>query len=246
MRRLSALAFLLTAVLVRAETPALLNDAMQKLIADEHHWAFTQTTQRFDKAGRREGGLFVEHYDPSKPFDRQWQLVKYDGRAPTSWETSAWRRKKQKETARREEKSLGDVLDLGHATLANETDKAATYLVPVEKNASRRFPADKIEVFMTVDKGRRALTAFSLQPREPFRVAGVMRLESGRVDGRLDVVKDNFAPALTWVKGNGRLRVLGLFHVGMGAELNYSDFQRVRPYNDRFSVQIGDVKALNF
>ena len=246
MRRLLAAIFLLTALLARAETPALLSEAMQKLIANEHHWAFTQKTQRFDKAGKPEGGLFVEHYDPSQPYERQWQLVKYDGRQPTSWETSSWRRKKLKEVARREEKSLGDVLDLGHATLANETDKAATFLVPVEKNASRRFPADKIEVFMTVDKSRRALTAFSVQPREPFRVAGVMKLESGRVDGRLDVVKENYAPALTWIKGAGRLRVLGLFHVGMGAELSYSDFERVRPYNDRFSVQIGDVKALNF
>jgi hypothetical protein len=77
-------------------------------------------------------------------------------------------------------------------------------------------------------------------------VAGVLKVESGRVDGRLDVINQNYAPALTWVKGDGQGRLLGLFRIGMGAEQTYSDFRRVKPYNDRFAVKIGDIKALDF
>jgi hypothetical protein len=246
MRRLSIIALLLCTVSARAETPALLDQAVKKLIADENHWAFTQTTQRFDKDGKAAGGPTVERFDPSKPFDQEWQLLAYEGRTPKESELSYWQRQKQRALRRREEKSLGDVLDLEHATLAGETTATATFLVPIMEGASKRFPADQLEVFMDVNKAQRALTAFSVQPRGVFRMAVVLKVESGRVDGRLAVVKPNYAPTLVWLKGAGEGHLFGLIKVGMGAEVNFSDFQRVRPYNDRFEVKIGDVKALNF
>jgi hypothetical protein len=48
------------------------------------------------------------------------------------------------------------------------------------------------------------------------------------------------------VRGSGSLRLLGFFHIGVAGEQDRTDYQRVRPYNDRFSVKIGDVKALDF
>ena len=246
MRRLSILALVLCTVSARAEVPVLLDQAVKKLIADENHWAFTQKTQRFDKSGKVAGGLTVERFDPSKPLDQEWQLLSFEGRTPRSSELSSWQRQKERELKRREEKSLGDVLDLEHATLAGETTKTSTYLVPIMEGASKRFPADQIEVFMDVDKKQRALTAFSVQPRGVFRMAVVLKVESGRVDGRLDVVKPNYPPTLVWLKGAGEGHLFGLIKVGMGAEVNFSNFERVRPYNDRFEVKIGDIKALNF
>jgi hypothetical protein len=246
MRRLLIVLTLMTAGLARAETPVLLDSAIQKLIADDDHWAFTQTFRRIDKAGRPQGGLYVERYDPSKPFDQQWRLVKFNGRTPTALELDNWRRAKLRALSRGEDRFFLDKLDFEHATLFGETAETATFLVPIFKNASRRLPADKIEVFMTVDKARGALVAFSLQPRESFRVAGILKLESGFVDGRLEVVNQQYPPALTSVRGSGSLRLLGFFHIGVAGEQDRTDYQRVRPYNDRFSVKIGDVKALDF
>jgi len=224
----------------------LLAGAIQKLIADEDHWAFTQTTQRYDKSGKPDGGTTVERYDPSKPLEQEWQLIQYAGHAPTDLETHIWHWQKEKAMKRHGEKTLGDVLDLDHSTDTSETPASVTFLVPILKGASDRFPADKLEVFMSVDKRLGALTAFSLRPKQPFRYAGVVKVESGDLEGRLDVVQDNTTPALVWWKGSGRLRILGLIPVGIGREASYADFKRVTPFSDRFEVKIGDVKALNF
>jgi hypothetical protein len=229
-----------------AETPPLLDDAIQKLIADVDHWAYTVSTQAFDKSGRPSRGPTVERYDPSRPYDQAWTLFRYEGRLPTESEKSSWRRAKERDLKRRQEKSFGDYLDLVHARPFSETPKSVTYLVPLVKAASKRWPLDKIQVFLEVDKSLHALVAFRIQPREPFRVAGVFKLDSGQVEGRLTPVQPAYAPALVWWKGSGSGHVLGIFRLGMGSEANYTAFRRVKPYADRFDVKIGDVKALNF
>ena len=237
---------LLLSVAVHAETPPLLAEAVRKVVADEDHWAYTVIIQRFDKNGKTVGGPFVERYDPSQPFHEQWVLLKYDGHAPTESEASVWRRHRDHQMKQKEEKSLGEVLDLDHATLASESGASATFLVPIMPGLSKRFPADQLEVFMNVDKAAQALISFSLQPRGPFRVVGVLKVESGEADGRLEVVKPGFAPTFVWIKATGVGHLFGLFKVGRGCEMTFGDFRRVKPYNDRFEVKIGDVKALNF
>ena len=246
MRPSLVMLILIAAVPLRAETPALLSKAIQKLIADEDHWAYTETTLKFDRTGKPSGGPTVERYDPSKPMSEEWRLIRYLGHAPTPDELRMWRYQKEKDMRRHGEKTLGDVLDLDHASLSSETAAAATFHVPILKGASSRFPADKLEVFMNVDKRLGALTSFALRPKEPFRIAGVVKVESGDLEGRLDIVKANTTPALVWWKGTGKFRVLGIIPIGMGREATYADFKRVTPYNERFEVKIGDLKALNF
>jgi len=237
---------LLGASLARAVVPAPLDEAIQKLIHDEDHWAFTQKTQKFDKTGKPNGGPTIERYDPSMPFDQQWELLQFSGHAPTSGELASWRRQKQRELKHHGEKGLGELLDLDRATLLSTGADRQTYLVPLFKNASKRFPADKVEVLMNIDSAKHALTSFSLRPTGPFRIAGFFRVDSGEAEGRLEVIQPKYAPALVWVKGAGSGKLLGLFRMGMGFEVNYSEIKRVRPFNDRFDVKIGDVKALDF
>jgi hypothetical protein len=246
MRRALLITLFLANLPLRAEAPALLDQAIRKLMADVDHWAYTETTQKFGSSGKPEGGPTVERFDPSKPAEQEWQLIRYQGHAPSDSELRYWKRQKESEMKHRGEKSLGDVLDLDHAVLASQTDATATFRVPILKDASKRFPADKLEVFMNVDKRLGALTSFALKPKAPFRIAGVVRVESGDLEGRLDVVKDNTTPALVWWKGSGKLRVLGIIPIGIGREASYAEFKRVTPFNDRFEVKIGDIKALNF
>lgn len=246
MRRACFLLLFLSPLLGRADAPPLLHDAIQKLIADDDHWAFTQSTQRFDRLGKPTGGLTIEKFDPSQPTDLEWQLLQFRGHPPTSAELESWQFQKERSLKHHGEKNLGDVLDLDHAAIASETPAAVTFVVPIMKDASKRFPADKLEVFMQVDRTRHALTSFSLRPKAPFRIAGVVKLESAEVDGRLEVVQANYTPALVWARGSGTGRILGLIPIGMGEEVNFSSFHRVHPYNDRFEVKIGDIKALNF
>ena len=112
-----------------------------------------------------------------------------------------------------------------------------------------RAPADSVVLVVgeNVIPGVHAvLTAFSVQQREKFRVAGVASVDSVQVDGRLASVDGRFAPVLVWARGNGRGHLFGLIPVSVGRELSYGDFRRVKPFRERFGVQIGEIKALDF
>ena len=230
----------------RSEVPTPLADAIQKLVHDEDHWAYTQRTQRFNKSGEPDGGPTIERYDPSLPIDEQWQLIQYSGHKPTEGERGKWRRQKEHQQKHHGEKTLGDFLDLEHATLFSSAADRLTFLVPLTKNSIGRFPADKLEVFMNVDPAQHTLTSFSLRPKGVFHLAGVIRIDGGEFEGRLQTILPKYAPTFVWGKGSGYGKVLGIFKVGMGGEVNLSDFKRVMPFNDRFDVKIGDIKALNF
>ena len=230
----------------RSEVPTPLADAIQKLVHDEDHWAYTQRTQRFNKSGEPDGGPTIERYDPSLPIDEQWQLIQYSGHKPTEGERGKWRRQKEHQQKHHGEKTLGDFLDLEHATLFSSAADRLTFLVPLTKNSIGRFPADKLEVFMNVDPVQHTLNSFSLRPKGVFHLAGVIRIDGGEFEGRLQTILPKYAPTFVWGKGSGYGKVLGIFKVGMGGEVNLSDFKRVLPFNARFDVKIGDIKALNF
>ncbi len=225
--------------------PAPLAAALQKLLVDQDHWAYTQTTQLFDRHGRPEDGLQVERYDPSQPDDAQWTLLQRKGRPPTEREVRAWKRKKEKEMRRREEKSLGEVLDFARATVIREEGPAAVYEVPLKPSASRRFPAEKFVAYLSVNRERLHLERFGLKARESFRMVGVAKVEKVEIDAQFATVDPQYAPQPQLIQASGTGRVL-FFRVGASAEIKWSDFKRVTPYNDRFVVELGELKVLDF
>lgn len=225
--------------------PAPLAVALQKLMADEGHWAYTQTTQVFDRAGRPEEGPQVERYDPSQPDDAQWTLLQRKGRTPTDREVRAWKRKKEKEIRRREEKSLGEVLDFGRAAVQREEGPTIVYEVPLKASASRRFPAEKFVAYLAVNRDRGELERFGLKAREAFRMVGVAKIEKVEIDAQFATVDPQYAAQPQVIHASGTGRVL-FFRVGASAAITWSDFKRVTPYNDRFVVELGELKVLDF
>ena len=229
-----------------AQTPLPLAQAVDKLIAEDEHWAYTRVTRSLSRDGTPSSSVTIEQFDPSRPYDRQWTLVTLNGHAPSRSDVASWQTAKVRMTKARGERTLGDILDLDHARVLTETSVSVAYAVPILPDASKRFPADKFQVIMTVDKVHAVLTAFSVQQREKFRVAGVASVDSVQVDGRLASVDGRFAPVLVWARGNGRGHLFGLIPVSVGREFSYGDFRRVKPFRERFGVQIGEIKALDF
>jgi len=225
--------------------PPPLATALHKLMVDHDHWAYTQTTQVYDRAGRPEEGSQVERYDPSQPEEQQWTLLQRKGRPPTDREVRAWKRKKEKELRRREEKSLGEVLDFARATVTREEGATLVYEVPLKPAASRRFPAEKFVAFLTVDRERQQLERFGLKARESFRMVGVARVDKVEIDAHFATVDPQYPPQPHLILASGTGRVL-FFRVGASAEIKWSDFKRVTPYNDRFVVELGELKVLDF
>lgn len=233
------------ATTLRAETPELLETALRKLQAEENRWAFTQTTQTYDRQGRPDGGVMVEKHDPSQPPDRQWTLVLRDGKPPTERQVRAWKKKRDKETRRRQEKSLGQVIDFASAKPAREDATAVVYELALQKDASRRFPAEKFVVFMTVERATQTLGHVALRTRGSFRMIGVAKVDQVELDVDLRPIDPAHAPQPTRLKVSGTGKVL-FVRVGGSAEIALTEHRRVTPYDDRFTVEVGELKVLDF
>lgn len=228
-----------------AAMPPLLDAAIRKLQADEDHWAFTQTVQEFDGEGQPTGGPTVERYDPSRPDARQWQLLQWRGHAPSEHERRVWRRRKEKEMRRREDKKLGEVMDFDGARAVRDTPDEVVFEVPLRRGESGRLPADKFVVQMLVNRQRETLQSFKLTNRERFRALGIARIDDVEIVAQFGTIDERYAPQPYFIRARGAGRLL-FFKVGGGAEVHWSDFRRVKPYKDRFEVKIGELKAFGF
>ena len=69
---------------------ALLEDALARIAADSERWAYTETSLANDTKGKSKGEKVVR-YDPSKPYDEQYTLLKIDSEPPTADQIAHYR-----------------------------------------------------------------------------------------------------------------------------------------------------------
>lgn len=235
----------LFATVAPAAVPPLLDAAVKKLQADENRWAFTQTTQVYDRKGEREDGATVERFDPSQPPDAQWTLLQIEGREPTAREERSWRKRKEREMKRREEKSLGEVMDLENAREVERYDGQVVFEVPLQPGASRRLPSEKFAVLMSVNETGETLQEFMLKTTDSFRALGVAKVDRIEIKADFASIDPQYVPQPRRIVATGTGRLL-FFPFGATAEITWSDFKRVKPYDERFEVRIGEMKVFGF
>ena len=249
--------FFFTALVVRAEVPSLLGEALQKTLRDTDRWAYTQTLVEQDGKGkvlRRS----VVRFDPSKPYAEQYTPLLVDGRDPSAADLKKYRRRGEKrgeriDKAEREgsdstegnRQSLGELMDLEHATLASEDEKTISFEVPLKKEGNKRLPPDKFQVLARIDKTSHTFQRIEATLREPMRAALVVKIKSGEGLIEFGSVDPKFAPTPVTLRGTGLYSIL-FIPGGRTYEATHSDFKRVKPYGDRFDVQIGTMKTIDF
>lgn len=235
------------------EYRTLFQDALAKIAADMERWAYTETTIERDTKGQSKGEKVVR-YDPSKPYAEQRTLLKLDGKPPTESQLDKFRREQEKRRQHREahemkgqpaSQSLGDLADLGHTTVVADEAGKIIYEVPLRREGNQRFPPEKFRVLARLDKERRALENVAVVLREPLRMALVVKIKSGTLNAGFATIDPKFAPTLQTLHAEGAGSIL-FVPVGRSYDLERSDFKRVKPYNERFDVQVGPVKVLDF
>ena len=239
-----SLALVPLALATETGAPGPLDDALRKLLADEGYWTYTRTIRVFDKDDRLER-TDVERYDPSKPEAGRWRLLLRNGEPPSEADVRGWERQRRREMRRRG-KPLGAILDFPGATLADDNRSHLIYSIPILPGASRRLPAEKFYVLLQVNKERGEIDRLALRTTEAFRVAGVARVENVEADAVFGVIDPAYPAQPVTATAVGQARVAWFFRVGGRAELSWADFQRVTPYDARYEVTIGDLKALDF
>lgn len=257
MRRLMIISLLAATVSARAAVPQILQDALKKLSVDTDRWAYTQTAIQKDDKGKTKSEV-VLRFDPSKPYAEQYTPLKIDGKVPSDSQVRKYRRQGERRGERIERgeatgvvesssqrKSLGELMDLEKATVAEENEKTITYEVPLKKEGNDRLPPEKFRVTARLSKELRALENVSATLRAPLREKLILKLSSGEGHIEFTTVDPKHPPQLTEIRGSGSGSIL-FVPIGRSYELRREDYKRVKPYGDRFDVQIGTLKAIDF
>jgi hypothetical protein len=256
MRRLYfILGFLIAAASASAAAPALLEEALKKTLRDVDRWAYTDTTVQRDEKGRPKERTVVR-FDPSKPYAEQYTPIEIDGKPPTPSALRKYRKKGEKRGARIEKaerdgeddpkrKSLGELMDLENAVVTAEDAVSVTYEVPLKKEGNNRFPPEKFRVTALINKTDHSLKFVDMKLREAMRAMLLVKVKSGEATLAFESANPKFAPPLTKIRAAA---TASAFFVSIGGryDSDRTDFKRVKPYGDRFDVQIGTMKALDF
>jgi hypothetical protein len=244
-----------------ATIPPPLADALAKLPQDFDHWAYTETRRFTDLKGRVKET--ITRFDPSKPYAEQFTPIKINNLEPTKKQLEEYRKRGERRGKRLEQEdgegkipaaqtpSLninGSTLpvDLEHAIL--HTDGPAgqlLYEIPLKSDPKSPVPIEKFQLFARLNAENHALENVSLKLRESFRVKLIANIKSGEASIDFTSIDPKFNPFPTSLTGDGRV---SFFFIPLGGqfEIKRTDFQRVKPYHEKFGVKIGPLKALDF
>jgi hypothetical protein len=243
----------------RAATPAeiaMLNEVLQKTAEDYRRWAYTEHTVLRDDKGRVKSET-VLRFDPSKPYAEQWTPIKINGKDPTDRDRAKYRKRGEKSAPKemavtltpnpdnRRRRSLGELIEVSKSSIATESATHTVFAVPLFKAGNERFPPEKFEVLARVKKEGRLLENISVRLRESFRSKLVVKVKSG--DASLDFapVNPKYAPALVAIEGDAEASIL-FVSIGGSMNLKRTELKHVKPFDERFEVQIGTLKAIDF
>lgn len=245
----------------RPATPAeaaLLNELLHKTADDLRRWAYTERRIMRDHEGKVKSDHLIR-YDPSKPYAEQWMPLQIDGKEPSDRDRARYRRRGEQsaeatkgaisgvQMGGRSSKrvALGEVIDVPRASISAETATHLVYEIPLRKVGNERFPPEKFMVHARVRKEGSVLENVSAKLRESFRSKLVVKVKSG--EGSIDFaqIDPQHPPTMVKVSGDAAASVL-FFNVGGSLELQRTDLKRVRPFDERFEVQIGNLKAIDF
>jgi len=239
----------------RAEIPTSLQTALEKLSEGQNRWAYTETKTNFNPDGSVKDETIIR-IDPSKPYPEQSIPVKICGRAPTEKDFKKHREsgEKKADALERAERTgnlppsrptLGQQLDLEKTTLSAEDEHTATYLVPLKKTDRQRFPPEKFEVFIRINKQAEAVEAVSLKLKSALRAKLIAKIKEGHATISFTQITPEFPPTMTNMEAQASASVL-FKSINQNFSVKRTDVRRVKPYDERFEVKLGPAQAIDF
>lgn len=240
-----------------ADQIALFKDAIKNSEQEPDRWAYTETTVNHLGLGSQKG-VTVLRVDPSKPYAEQFLPLQIDGKPPTEKQLKKYRgigEKRGKQLAqgpadpekaspaKAKPKEKGMKLDTEHPLVVSEDGDTVVFQVPLVDHGTG-IPCDKLQVRVVVGKTARHIRHASLRVLDSFRVKLVAKVKAGEASIDFSVVDPAFGPVMT--AANGSFGASLLF-VPVNGVFNSTrtDWKRVKPYDERFGVKIGPLKALD-
>jgi hypothetical protein len=242
----------------RPATPdevALLNETLYRVAGDYPRWAYTEHRIVRDAKGRVKTDLLLR-FDPSRPYAEQWTPLSVNGKEPSDRDRSKYRTlgeraappdptKPAVKTDLRRRVSLGELLDVPRSSIAGETATHFTFEIPLRKFGNERFPPEKFQVLVRLRKEGSVLENIAVRLRESFRSKLIVSVKSGEGTLEFAPVDPKRSPALVGLSGDAVASVL-FVPVGGSVSLTRTNLKHVKPFDERFEVQIGTLKAIDF
>jgi len=242
-------------VSVRPATPeesALLLNVLHKTADDLARWAYIEHRVVKTEKGKVKSQQVVR-YDPSLPYAEQWTPIEIDGREPGARDRSRFRRRGEEadpaspkvRNNRRARPALGEVIDAGRAFVAAESATHWVFEIPLLKLGNERFPPEKFQVHARVRKEGELMETIAVSLRESFRSKLLVKVKSGEGTIEFAQVDPKYPPTMVAISGDASVSVL-FVSIGGSVELKRTELRHVRLFDERFEVQIGSLKAIDF
>jgi hypothetical protein len=242
--------------LSREEEVAPLVAALVDLERPRGCWAYTLTTTQVED-GRTT--VMIERFNPFEPEERLWTLVSDDGRPPTEKAQSDYRRKRLRKWKKQQEQSAKRPPESKQAGVSALYSQIAVSAAPdsgVLTFAFEREPMHIRAMGFPLDLPRSRET-YVLNPtgkdvlRHTTINFGALTMTGIRIDAfeqatDYQIVETGLAPfpAKTFVRYH--IHFFGEDLGDASTESVYSDYVRVKCYDDRFSVQLGELNVIDF
>lgn len=264
-KRLLLLCVALGAASAHAAPPAPLEDALRVGVDGLDRWACTVTQRTFDGKGKLTKEA-VFRFDPSKPYAEEYTPIRIDGHPPAPKDLADYRKRGETRgdrLARRAAQPKPEkpkpakldrtvelngekaTTDIEHARVVAEDAAAITYEIPIVGLPPHPFPAGKFRLTAVVAKPDHVLAGAHLQLVSPLTVKVIARVKSG--DLHLTYARPDPRYPVVQTAEEGNLKLALFFIPISGSETTTrSDFVRVKPYDERFSVNVGALQTIGF
>lgn len=249
---------LMASAAIQAEGPSLLDEAWMNYVQDIDHWAYTETTRAVDEKGRVSRET-VTRYDPSKPYAEQFSILSHTGKVPIA-KMQKWARQRGIDRGEKLERPGGVeheakprimingrpmLADLEHAAISEETEQSITYLVALQAEGRKSPTEEHFRTFVTVSKSARAFERVLIQLPEPQQISLLVKLRKAGLSIDFATVDPRYTPTVTNLEDNIEMSAFLRKRSG-GHQTRRSDFKRVKPYRERFGVNVGPAKVIEF
>jgi hypothetical protein len=253
-----ALGWIVLIASASAETPALLQTAVDAVLADGEHWAFTETTVQRDGKGQVEHTRVVR-VDPSQPYEQQYVPITIDGKPPSEKQLAnyrkrgeRWAKAKEKEQAEHPDnlprinlKGAVAVVDFSAAHAIDEGPQSITYEVPLRSESKKTMPTEKFLLLARVNKEKRGFENLSIKLQSPLRLGLILKVKAGEAVIDFATVDPKYGPVAVTFQAGGSASVF-FVPLSQQSDVKRTDFRRVTPYRDRFGVTVGPLKTIEF
>ncbi len=239
----------------RNDSVAPLAKALEKLTRSRGCWAYTITTTK-----RTDGKATVDvvRFDAYQPEAKLWTLVSRDGQTPdeetqadfSRAQLRAWKRAQvQGEGRRAQDIQMWEFVDMSDLTITGPDDAGQTTFLMTRAHGQMPILGELPAAHRTyvMDEAQQVVLRQTEVFEEPSSMlGGSVKIQIWEASSDYAIIAPEVPPFPIRTKVRYRGQIFGKDSGLVEIETVYSDHRRVKCYDERFSVKLGELNVMDF